>query len=70
MQEKNFAIAYHKMRECVAAKIVKPVKVGTEMNLSDVFTKGTTLKTHYFLTGIFLGWWKVGDGVDMTAVKL
>ena len=69
-KKKHITIAYNKMQECVAAKIVNPVKVGIEMNLSDVLTKGTAWKTHQFLTGVFFGWWKVGDGVDMMAVKL
>ena len=50
--------------------MVNPVKVGTKMNLGDVLTKGTAWKTHHFLTGVFFGQWKVGDGVNMTAVKL
>ena len=68
-KKKHINIANLKMWVCVAAKIVNPVKVGTERNLSDVLTNGTAWKTHHFLTGIFFGWWKVGDRVKMTAVK-
>ena len=38
--KKCIDIAYHKMQECVAAGIVNPVKVGTEMNLSNFIKKG------------------------------
>ena len=54
-KKKHIVFEYHKMWECVVAKIVNPVKVGTEMNLSDVLTKGTAWKTHHFLTGVFFG---------------
>ena len=69
-KKKHIAIAYHKMWECVAVKIVNPVKVGTKMNVSDVLTKVTAWKTHHILTGIFFGKWKVGNGANMMAVKL
>ena len=58
------------MQECVAAGIVNPVKVGTELNLSDFLTMGTAWKTHHFLAGMFFGWWMVEDGVNMTSIKL
>ena len=51
-EKKHIAIAYHKMQECVAARIVNPVKMGTKINLSDFLTKGTAWKTQHFLTGI------------------
>ena len=70
MQEKHITIAYHKMQKCVSAKIVNLVKVGTKMNLSYFLTKGTAWKTHHFMTGIFFGWWMVGDKVNMMEVKL
>ena len=62
-KKKHIAIANHD-------GIVNPIKVGTEVNLSDFFTKGTAWKTHHFLTGVFFGWWIVGDGVSMVEIKL
>ena len=38
-KKKHIPIAYHKMQECVAARIVNPVKVDTKKNLSDSPTK-------------------------------
>ena len=69
-KKKHIAIASHKLRECVVSEIVNLVNVGTKMNLSDFLTKGTAWKSHHFLTGMFFGWWVVGDGVNMTKVKL
>ena len=45
LKKKNVAISYHKLRESTAAEIVKPIKVCTTINRSDIFTKGTSAGT-------------------------
>ena len=47
--KKHIAIAFHFVRECVAAKIIAPYKISGKDNFADVFTKAldiTTFKYH------------------------
>jgi hypothetical protein len=39
LTKKHNSIAYHRVREAAAAKTIRVVKVGTEYNLADLFTK-------------------------------
>ena len=39
LKKKHNSIAFHKVRECVAAKIFKGAHVRSEMNISDLLTK-------------------------------
>ena len=47
LQKKHTDISFHRVRECVAAKIIEPHKIDGIDNFADIFTKpvdGTTLK--------------------------
>ena len=49
LQKKYTAISFHRVRECVAAKIIEPHKIDGKDNVADIFTKpvdGTTFKYH------------------------
>ena len=49
LQKKHTAISFHRVRECVAAKIIEPHKIDGKDNFADIFTKpvdGTTFKYH------------------------
>ena len=49
LQKKHTAISFHRVRECVVAKIIEPHKIDGKDNFNDIFTKpvdGTTFKYH------------------------
>ena len=49
LQKKHTAASFHRVRECVAAKIIEPHKIDGKDNFADIFTKpgdGTTFKYH------------------------
>ena len=49
LQKKHTAISFHRVRECVAAKIIEPHKIDGKDNSADIFTKpvdGATFKYH------------------------
>ena len=49
LQKQHTTISFHWVRECVAAKIVKPHKIDGKDNFADIFTKpvdGTIFKYH------------------------
>ena len=69
-KKRHLEIAYHKLRECVAAGIINPIKIHTDHNISDFLTKVTDWGTHHYHTGAFFGRWLVGAEVDITTVKL
>ena len=39
LKKKHVAISYHKTRECVAARVLQPLKTKSEHNFSDALTK-------------------------------
>jgi 23S rRNA G2445 N2-methylase RlmL len=39
LKKKHYAIAYHRVREAIAAGVIRVAKVKSEENLADVFTK-------------------------------
>ena len=47
LKKKHNAIAYHKVRESVAAKIIKLVHVPIKDNIADILTKPLGPKMHY-----------------------
>ena len=49
LKKKHNAVAYHRVREAVAAGIVQLAHVKSEHNFSDVFTKALNGKKHYAL---------------------
>ena len=69
-KKRHLAIAYHKMRECVAAGIINPVRILTDHNISDFLTKLLEWGPHHYHAGAFFGRWKVGSGVNMMTVRL
>ncbi len=69
-KKRHLAIVYHKMRECVATGIINPVKILTDHNISDFLTELLEWSPHHYHAGAFFSRWKVGSGVDMTAVQL
>ena len=49
LQKKHVAIAFHRVWECVAAKIIAPYHIGGKDNFANIFTKpvdGTSFKYH------------------------
>ena len=58
------------MQECIAARIMNLVEVGTKVNLNDFLMKGTACKTHHYLTDVFFGLLMAGDKVDVVEVNL
>ena len=66
----HLAIAHHKMRECVAAGMINPIKIHTDHNIRDFLMKTTDWGTHHYHTGAFFGQWLVGAEVDILMVKL
>ena len=49
LKKKHNAIAYHKVREAVAAGVVKVVHIRSSMNRADVLTKPLNPGQHYNL---------------------
>ena len=50
MKKKHNAIAYHRVGEAVAAKILSFSHIATEKNLTDILTKSVDKTTFYRLT--------------------
>ena len=46
LNKKNVALAYHYVREHQANKVVKIIKISSEDNYADVFTKGLNSNIH------------------------
>ena len=49
LQKKHTAISFHRVRECVATKIIAPYAINGKDNFADIFTEpvyGTTFKYH------------------------
>ncbi len=69
-KKKHVSIAFHKMRECVAAGITNPVKVDTKVNVADFMTKSLSWKELHFHSSCFFGRFNFGTEVDMKGVKL
>ena len=47
LQKKHTVISFHRVRECLAAKIIEPHKIDCKDNFADIFTKpvdGTAFK--------------------------
>ena len=51
LKKKHVAIGYHKLRECVAAGTVNPIKVDTRHNIADFLTKSLAWKELHYLPG-------------------
>jgi len=49
LKKKHVAISYHKARECAAAAITHPVKIGSDDNFADALTKALKTKTYHRL---------------------
>ena len=54
-KKRCLAIAYHKMRECVAAGNNNPVKILTDNNISDFLMKLLEWSPHHYQAGAFIG---------------
>ena len=50
LKKKHNAISYHRVRECIAAKILKFVHISSENNLADIMTKPLGGPAFYKLT--------------------
>ena len=48
------AILFHTIREAVAAGIINPIKVGTEVNVADFLTKSLASKEHHYHSGVLM----------------
>ena len=68
-KKKHVSIAFHKMRECVAAGITNPVKVDTKVNVADFMTKSLSWKELHFHSSCFFGRFNFGTEVDMKGVN-
>ena len=56
LQKKHVAISYHKVRECVAAGMIQPIKIAGEENFADLLTKALTPQTfRYLVSGLLFG---------------
>ena len=56
LKKKHVAIAYHMVREAVAAGIIQPVKLNGLENYADAFTKGLPhARFAYLVSGILFG---------------
>ena len=69
-KKKHISIAYHKMRECVAAGIINPVKVHTDYNVADFLTKSLAWKELHYHSGSFFSRWTTGTEVDWAVTSL
>ena len=49
LKKKNHSISYHRYREAVATNTISVDKLGTENNISDLFTKIVTASRRRFL---------------------
>ena len=54
LSKKHLSIAYHKIRETVAAGIMTFAWIGTNLNLADLLTKPLNGQRHRSLTSYFL----------------
>ena len=54
LKKKHNAIAYHRVREAVAARVINLVHVLTKDNLADIMTKPLGPQQHYPLMSNFL----------------
>ena len=54
LKKKHNAVAYHKIREAVAAKIIVLAHIRSEQNISDILTKAGGPSTYYKLLGEIL----------------
>ena len=65
LSKKHLAIAYHKIREAVAASIMTFVWIGTLLNIADLLTKPLNGMRHRSLTKAFMfckgGWLEKGS---------
>ena len=52
-KKRHLAIAYHKMRECVIAGIINPVKILMDHNISDFLMKLLEWGPHHYHAGAF-----------------
>jgi hypothetical protein len=55
-RSKHYAIKYHWFREQIVARKIKLVKIATEDQLGDLFTKGLPHKTFSHLRSLLMGW--------------
>ena len=49
LKKKHNSIAYHKVRECVAARIIRIYKEDSESNLADILTKSLGREKRIYL---------------------
>ena len=54
LKKKHTAIAYHKVRESAAAGIIRPVKIPSHYNFSDLLTKSLPRKAFCTLRNGFM----------------
>ena len=54
LKKKHNAIAYHRVREAVAAEVINLVHVPTKDNIADIMTKPLSPQQHYSLVLKFL----------------
>ena len=70
LKKKAQALSWHKIRECVAAGIICPVKVDTKINIADFLTKSLAWKELHYHAGTFYGRWEHGSSVNMSTTSL
>ena len=69
LKKKHNAVAYHKVREAVAAKIVKTGHIGSKYNSADIGTKALSPADHYSLTNNLLFGRNRGDSPESDKMK-
>jgi hypothetical protein len=55
-RSKHYTIKYHWFCEQIVARKIKLVKIATEDQLGDLFTKGLPHKTFSHLRSLLMGW--------------
>ena len=54
LKKKHNAVSYHRVREAIAAKIMKFVHIDSELNYADILTKALPSKTFHSLIKLLL----------------
>ena len=55
LKKKHDAIAYHRVREAIAAKIIRVFHVDSKFNRADILTKALSAEKHQYLIKHVLG---------------
>ena len=70
LKKKEQLISFDTIKEAVAAGIIKPIKVGTKVNVANFLTKSLAWKEHHYHSDVFFGRWGFGSQQNMLNMKL